>query len=45
MMQKYYYIEYPASKPFIKNKRCIQYDGMNCFVPCELVDNQSKTQS
>lgn len=37
-MQKYYYVQWPQSKRFMKNKQCIQGDGMNYFVPCEIYD-------
>ena len=42
IMQKYYLIEWPESKRFMKDKRCIQSHGMSFFVPCELYDAKNK---
>ena len=41
-MQKYYLIEWPESKRFMKDKRCIQSHGMSFFVPCELYEAKNK---
>ena len=38
--QKYYLIDWPESKPYIHDERCIQSDGMSFFIPCELIDSK-----
>lgn len=38
--QKYYLIKWPESHPYFKNPQCIQSEGMDYFVPCELFDKQ-----
>ena len=37
-MQKYYRIQWPESQKFMKERGCIQSEGMTYFVPCELYD-------
>lgn len=37
-MKKYYCIQWPESKAFMKNKECIQGQGMTFFVPCEIYE-------
>jgi hypothetical protein len=39
-MEKYYLIEWPESKKFMKNKLCIQSAGMSFFVPCSIYDKE-----
>lgn len=43
-MQKYYLISWPESQKFMKNKKCIQSEGMNYFVPCELYDKKKEVK-
>lgn len=43
-MVKYYLITWPDSQYYMDCPEAIQSDGMSFFVPCEIVDNNDKTQ-